>query len=207
MALGSGNASGQSIRHPRVEEDLAAVDIDAVPAPALDQPSIPSGPLGGLYMGTGRCGDRPGAPERLVRGGGPCRRHRDRRVPGHPASIAPLALVASWHFFGSGQCRPLGTHTSTVDALPARENDGTHRQEILGTILRTGVEQLGHASVFDSRAGSRNTQTFKPGRSSKPYQRTSPTCCASSSSARLSCGSRCGCWARSSRLPFAGLCE
>ena len=110
LALGAGAASGQSLRHPPVEEDLAAVDLDAIAAAALDQPSAPSGPLGCLHVGPGRCLDRPGAPERLVRGGGPGHRHRGRRMPGQPAQIALLALVALRHRSGPDRCPPLGTH-------------------------------------------------------------------------------------------------
>ena len=86
----------ESLRDPHVEEDLAAVDIDAIPPIALDQPSVPSGPLGGLYLGTGRCLDRPGAPERLVRGGGSGCRHRRSPSAGAGCPDRATGTGGSW---------------------------------------------------------------------------------------------------------------
>ena len=57
-------------------------------------------------MGIGRCPDRPGAPERLVRGDGAGYRHRDRRMPGQPAPVAPLALLALRHVLGLASALP-----------------------------------------------------------------------------------------------------
>jgi len=68
----------------------------------------PSGPLGSLYVGTGRCGDRPGAPERLVCGDELGPRHRGRRMPEQPAQVALLALVAFRQCSGPDQYPPPG---------------------------------------------------------------------------------------------------
>ena len=92
---GLAHASRQSVRHPDLEEDLAAVDLDALAAPALDRPSISPEPLGCLGLGIGRRPDRPGPPERLVCSGGTGTRHRDRGIPGPPAAITLLALLAA----------------------------------------------------------------------------------------------------------------